>query len=106
LILQVRKCANENLWVIERFLDGDWLDPAGRPGLNIYALACTQTGRPIWAQTYQAAMRLANYCHPIPQSPIVGRWAQVYEKEHAEYVAEYERVRAGFTSPGFERVTG
>jgi hypothetical protein len=94
MILQVRQCENEKLWVIERFRAGDWLDPAGRLGLNIYALVCTQTGRLIWAPTYQAAMRLANYCHPIPQPPIVGRWAQVYEQKHAEYVAEYERERA------------
>jgi len=94
MILQVRQCENEKLWVIERFRAGDWLDPAGRPGLNIYALVCTQTGRLIWAPTYQAATRLANYCHPIPQPPIVGRWAQVYEQKHAEYVAEYERERA------------
>jgi hypothetical protein len=92
IILQVRQAGT--LWVIERYRDGDWLDPAGRPGLNIYALVCTQTGRLIWAPTYQAAMRLANYCHPIPQPPIVGRWAQVYEQKHAEYVAEYERERA------------
>ncbi len=82
VILQVRQCGK--LWVIERFRSRDW---AGRPGLNIYALVCTKTGRLIWAPTYQAAMRLANHCHPTPQSPIVGQWAQVYEREHAEYVA-------------------
>jgi len=86
VIFQVRQCGK--LWVIERFRSGDW---AGRSGLNIYALVCTKTGRPIWAPTYQAAMRLANHCHPTPQSPIVGHWAQMYEREHAEYVAEYER---------------
>ncbi len=92
MILQVRQSGNQKLWVIERFLDGDWLDPSGRyPGLNIYALVCAHSGRPIWTSNYQAAMRLAQYCHPIPRSPVAGRWVQAHEREHAEFVARYER---------------
>ena len=94
MILQVRT-GDAKLWVVERFCSGDWLDPSGRyPGLNVYALVCAHTGRLIWVSSYQAAMRLAQYCHPIPQPPIVGRWVPAREREHAEFVARYERERA------------
>jgi hypothetical protein len=93
VILQVRQCGK--LWVIERYRDGDWLDPSGRcPGLNLYALVCAQTERPIWTTTYQAAMRLAHHCHPAPKSPVIGHWLQVHAQEHAECAARSERERA------------
>jgi hypothetical protein len=90
IILQVRQAGT--LWVIERYRDGDWLDPAGRPGLNIYALVCTQTDRPIWTPSYQAAMHLAQYCHPVVRPPVIAHWVPAHEREHAQYVAEYERA--------------
>jgi hypothetical protein len=74
MILQVRQCEHQNLWGIERYRDGDWLGL--RPGLNIYAL-CTPD-RPIWAPSAEAAMCVAEHCHPTPQSPVVGHWEQVY----------------------------
>jgi hypothetical protein len=92
VILQVRQCGK--LWVIERFRDGDMLDPSGRyPGLNISALVCAHRGRPIWTPTYQAAMHLAQYCHPVVRPPVVAHWVPAHEREHAEFVARYERER-------------
>ena len=94
MILQVRT-GDAKFWVVERFHEVDLLDPSGRyPGLNVYALVCAHSGRPIWASSYQCAMRLARYCHPIPQPPIVGCWVPAREREHAEFVARYESERA------------
>jgi hypothetical protein len=58
-------------WVIARHLhsgygyrQGEWLTFPIGPA-------------PIWAETSEAAMRLAEYCHPIPRPPIPGYWTKV-----------------------------
>jgi len=91
MILQVRE-GDAKFWVVERFRVNDWLDPSGRvPGVNIYTLVYAPSGRPIWAPTHQAAMHLAQYCHPTFRSPVAGRWVQARGREHAEFVARDER---------------
>jgi len=90
IILQVRE--GRKMWLVERFQDGDWLDPSGRQsGINIYSLCHALTYGPICAPNSQAAMRLAQYCHPSPQPPIVGYWAQVQAQEHADFVERYKQ---------------
>jgi hypothetical protein len=68
-VLQVRQCGNSRSthWTIERF--EPWADK------GIEALVCTYGNFvPIWARTYQAAMRLAEHCYPIARPPVAGRW--------------------------------
>lgn len=104
VILQVRE--GRKLWVIERYNDGDLLDPSGRRlvGLNIYSLCAVLIDSPICARTCQAAMRLAEYCHPNAQQPIVGYWAQVNPQEHDALVERYIRdlARLGRALPDNE----
>jgi hypothetical protein len=69
--LEVRQCRSwrTRMWTIERsnfFADGDYVE----------ALVCAFGSVPIWAPTYQAAMRLAEYCHPFPQAPVPGCWVR------------------------------
>ena len=67
--LVVRQCGNPRSphWTIER------LEPRADKGLEV--LVCTfGHGEPIWARTYQAAMRVAEYCYPIARPPVAGRW--------------------------------
>ena len=66
-ILMVRQCGGPRSqhWTIER-LDEDYnteqlVIPLGRL-------------TPIFALTYQAAMRLAEYCYPNPRAPVAGCW--------------------------------
>jgi len=33
---------------------------------------------PIWTRTHQAAMRLAEHCDPIPDTPVAGLWLPVF----------------------------
>ena len=97
-ILQVRQCKDlkgKGLWVVERFQDGDLLDPSGRKlvGPNIYTLCAMPAllNCPIVCKTYQAATRLAEYCHPEPKPPIVGYWAQAKKQQHEELAEQYVR---------------
>jgi hypothetical protein len=62
----VRACGD--FWTVERLHVGDGPD---------YALVCVFSARPIWAHRRQAAMRLADYCDPMPQPPVAGRWVDV-----------------------------
>ena len=69
LFLQVRQCgdARSDHWTVELVHKQDfseWVD----------ALTCAFSWRPIWAGTYQGAMRLAEHCHPLPRPPVAGRW--------------------------------
>jgi hypothetical protein len=72
LLLQVRQCgdARSDHWTIEvvhqREFSREWVE----------ALVCAFSGRPIWARTYQGAMRMAEHCHPLPRPPVAGRWAK------------------------------
>jgi hypothetical protein len=97
MVLQVRM-GDAKFWVVERFRIGEWRGPY--PGLNLYALVCAHSGRPIWTSSYQAAMRLAHYCHPDPRPPVAGRWVQVREREHTEFLARYEREYGPFPWTG------
>jgi hypothetical protein len=65
-ILMVRQCGGPRSehWTIER-LDEDY---------NTEALLVPFGHAPIFARKYQAAMRLAEYCHPIPRPPVAGCW--------------------------------
>jgi hypothetical protein len=67
-MLWVRKCGE--LWIIARSLD---LDVNTR---KIETLVFAILPLPIWTRSYQAAMRLAEYCHPIPRTPVAGYWAE------------------------------
>jgi hypothetical protein len=67
--LVVRQCGNPQgvHWTIERF--ELWADK------GIEALVLTSGhGEPIWARTYQAAMRVAEYCYPIARPPVFASW--------------------------------
>jgi hypothetical protein len=72
LLLQVRQCGNarSDHWSIEVVhvpeFSREWVE----------ALVCAFSGRPIWALTYQGAMRMAEHCHPLPRPPVAGRWAK------------------------------
>jgi hypothetical protein len=71
--LEVRQCGSwrSNMWTVERsnfFTDGDCVE----------ALVCAFENVPIWATTYQGAMRMAEYCHPFPQAPVPGRWVRAW----------------------------
>jgi hypothetical protein len=73
-LLQVRQCgdAQSDHWMIE-VLHQQWLAPP-----RVHALVCAFSGRPIWADTRQGAMRLAEHCYPVPRSTVAGRWALAY----------------------------
>lgn len=69
--LEVRQCRSwrSRMWIIERsnfFADGYCVE----------ALVCAFENAPIWAPTYQAAMRMAEYCHPLPKAPVPGCWVR------------------------------
>jgi hypothetical protein len=69
--LEVRQCGSwrSNMWTVERsnfFADGYCIE----------ALVCAFGNVPIWGPTYQAAMRIAEYCHPLPQAPVPGCWVR------------------------------
>jgi hypothetical protein len=59
-------------WLIERSLDLN----SGRCR-EIEALVFAFELLPIWTHTYQEAMRLAEYCDPIPREPVAGKWVKV-----------------------------
>jgi hypothetical protein len=69
LCLQVRQCGNarSDRWTIEIVHD---------PGFSQEWAEALVSGRPIWAGTYQGAMRMADHCHPLPRPPVAGRWAR------------------------------
>jgi hypothetical protein len=59
--------ARSDDWTIERI--------EIRKVRGIEALVCTSGNFvAIWARTYQAAMRVAEYCYPIARPPVAGRW--------------------------------
>jgi hypothetical protein len=66
--LVVRQCGNarSERWTVERV--EPWADK------GIEALVYSPGRAPIWARTYQAAMRLAEYCYPIPRPPVSACW--------------------------------
>jgi hypothetical protein len=68
-VLEVRQCGNSRSkhWTIERF---EFWDYKGMEALVLPG----EHSEPIWARTYQAAMRVAEYCYPIARPPIAGRW--------------------------------
>ena len=68
-LLWVRGCGN--FWVVQ------FNDHRGT-----HALVCALSRRPICTHTYQAAIRLAEYCDPIPQAPVAGYWAKVRPTWH------------------------
>ena len=67
-VLVVRQCGNarSQRWTVER------VEPRADKGLE--ALVSSGEKVPIWARTYQAAMRLAEYCYPIPRPPVFATW--------------------------------
>jgi hypothetical protein len=74
--LRVRQCGHakdkDKLWIIER---SSFADIGYR---KIEALVFGFGQVPIWARTYQAAMRLAEHCDPFPCPPTAGCWTEVY----------------------------
>jgi hypothetical protein len=67
-VLVVRQSGNarSERWTIER------VEPCADKGLEALVLPVRRA--PIWARTYQAAMRVAEYCYPIPRPPFLARW--------------------------------
>jgi hypothetical protein len=67
--LVVRQCGNPRSvhWTIERI--ELWIDK----GVEALVLA-SRHGEPIWARSFQAAMRVAEYCHPIARPPVFASW--------------------------------
>jgi len=68
-LLQVRQCGDARSvhWTIERI--ELWTDK------GIEALVLTSgRGEPIWARSFQAAMRVAEHCHPIARPPVFASW--------------------------------
>jgi hypothetical protein len=45
---------------------------------SMETLAFGHEEMPIWVRTYQAAMRLAEYCDPIPVTPVAGFWLPMF----------------------------
>jgi hypothetical protein len=66
--LQVRQCGNSRSehWSIERYELWEHKGPE--------ALTFPFGRMPIWARRYQAAMRVAEYCHPTPRPPVAAYW--------------------------------
>ena len=65
--LRARRCGD--FWAVERLRDR-----------TIYALVFAFGPRPIWTRTFQAAIRLAEHCDPIPSAPVAGYWAEAYKR--------------------------
>jgi hypothetical protein len=66
-VLMVRQCggARSEHWSVER-LNEEY---------DTEALVCPFSHSPIFVRKYyQAAMRLAEYCYPIPSAPVCGVW--------------------------------
>ena len=40
------------------------------------ALVCAFSWMPIWARTREAAMRLAEYCDPLPRAAVAACWVR------------------------------
>jgi hypothetical protein len=73
--LEVRQCGSwrSNMWTIERsnfFADDYCVETLVFPFENV----------PIHATTYQGAMRVAEYCHPVPQVPVPGCWVRAWHR--------------------------
>jgi hypothetical protein len=66
--LQVRQCGDQlsKHWTIERV--EVWTHRRRE------ALTEPFGGVPIWARSCQAAMRVAEYCHPSPRPPVAACW--------------------------------
>ena len=73
--LRVRQCgdARSTHWVIERLHRSS---VGGKEYEIIETLAFAFQHSPIWANNYQAAMRLAEYCYPVPRPPVPGGWVE------------------------------
>jgi hypothetical protein len=65
-VLWVQKCGQ--YWIVER---SQCRGGEHRDETLVYAFGPC----PIWTRDRQAAMRLAEYCDPIPQAPVEGCWA-------------------------------
>jgi hypothetical protein len=68
--LWVQPCGK--FWIVER---SPLSDPTDWDETLIFAFVLM----PIWTRTMTAAMRLAEYCDPIVQSPIAGYWARTFD---------------------------
>ena len=68
-VLWVQQCGN--FWIIERSLrlEGGYMKDE--------TLTSVSSSRPIWTRTREAAMRLAEYCDPMPAAAEAARWADV-----------------------------
>jgi len=66
-VLWVQRCGQ--FWIIERSLR------LGRGDTRGETLVFAFGARPIWTRTRAAAMRLAEFCDPIPPAPVAGYWA-------------------------------
>ena len=53
-------------------ITGQWSDLMS--DYNTEALVFPFGPAPIFTREYQAAMRLAEYCYPIPRPPVAGCW--------------------------------
>jgi hypothetical protein len=69
-VLWVQRCGH--YWGVERMITSSTGDKVEE------ALCCAFAGVPFWAPTREAAMRLAEHCHPIPQPPIAGCWMPTF----------------------------
>lgn len=84
--LQVRQCGDRHShrWVIEHLstltVNGA-LIVLGNDYRTVQTLACAFGLVPIWARKYQAAMRLAEHCHPMPRSPVATAGVKRTEKK-------------------------
>ena len=67
--LWVQQCGE--FWIIERSIRLDGGHTQDQTLVFAFELL------PSWARTPEAAMRLAEYCDPIPQSPVAGCWTDV-----------------------------
>jgi len=65
--LWVQPCGR--YWIIER----SPVDVSAHDETLVFAFVLL----PIWTRTMASAMRLAEHCDPIPQSPVAGYWARV-----------------------------
>ena len=66
-VLWVQRCGR--YWILER----SPVEVRARHETLVFAFVLV----PIWTWTMTSAMRLAEYCDPIPQSPVAGYWARV-----------------------------
>jgi hypothetical protein len=69
--LWVQRCGK--FWMVER-------SPLAAPTDYDDTLVFGFVLMPIWTRTMVSAMRLAEYCDPIPQSPVAGCWVRTFDQ--------------------------